>query len=80
MNGVKLCTQKAMRNLPSLKQHLIIDGHVSEEVRIFKYSGPLITEETKLVTKINMTTAVIVIVYCNKYVSLKLLKKLNSGM
>jgi hypothetical protein len=36
---------RARRNLPSLKQHLNIDGHVSEEDRIFQHSGALITGE-----------------------------------
>jgi hypothetical protein len=39
---------RAMRNLPSLKQHLNIDGQVFEEVRIFKYSGALITGKIKI--------------------------------
>jgi hypothetical protein len=55
---------RAMRSLPSLKQHLNIDGHVFEEVRIFKYSGPLITEKMKFVKKINMTTAAGSHCYC----------------
>lgn len=41
-------------NLPNLSQDLNVDGHVSEEIRIFKYLGALITRENKITYKNKM--------------------------
>jgi hypothetical protein len=52
----KMMYMRAMWNLPSLQQRLNIDGHISEEVRIFKYSAALIRGKNKISEKINTRT------------------------